>query len=95
MRFSRSGARFGAVGEGGLVGLWRQDFISAVDGMGHAEWVAHCLSRSGTGMTDLEDTGSQVRTGVMHARACVAVAFVSKSVPRHICWDLAFCFLSR
>jgi hypothetical protein len=43
------------------VGLWRQDFISAVDGMGHAEWVAHCLSRSGTGIAYLGDTGSQVR----------------------------------
>lgn len=61
VRFSRSGARFGAVGEGGLVGLWRQDFISAVDGMGHAEWVGHCLSRSGTGLAFLGDTGSQVR----------------------------------
>lgn len=61
VRFSRSGARFGAVGEGGLVGLWRQDFISAVDGMGHAEWVGHCLSRSGTGIAFLGDTGSQVR----------------------------------
>jgi WD40 repeat protein len=61
VRFSRSGARFGAVGEGGLVGLWRQDFISAVDGMGHAEWVGHCLSRSGTSIAFLGDTGSQVR----------------------------------
>jgi len=60
VRFSRSGARFGAVGEGGLVGLWRQDFISAVDGMGHAEWVGHCLSRSGTAITFMGDTGSQV-----------------------------------
>lgn len=60
VRFSRSGARFGAVGEGGLVGLWRQDFISAVDGMGHAEWVGHCLSRSGTSIAFLGDTGSQV-----------------------------------
>lgn len=63
VRFSRSGARFGAVGEGGLVGLWRQDFISAVDGMGHAEWVGHCLSRSGTAIAFLGDTGSQVRGG--------------------------------
>jgi hypothetical protein len=30
-------------------------------GMGHAEWVAHCLSRSGTGIAYLGDTGSQVR----------------------------------
>jgi hypothetical protein len=47
-------------GEGGLVGLWRQDFISAVDGLGHAEWVGRCLSRTGTGITFLGDTGSQV-----------------------------------
>eukprot|EP00775_Hariotina_reticulata_P013078 gene13078-13205_t len=60
VRFSRSGGRFGAVGEGGLVGLWRQDFISAVDGLGHAEWVCHCLSKAGTGITFLGDTGSQV-----------------------------------
>eukprot|EP00878_Enallax_costatus_P031123 GHUV01033997.1.p2 GENE.GHUV01033997.1~~GHUV01033997.1.p2 ORF type:complete len:142 (-),score=17.50 GHUV01033997.1:318-743(-) len=60
LRFSRSGGRFGAVGDGGLVGLWRQDFISAVDGLGHAEWVGHCLSRVGTGITFLGDTGSQV-----------------------------------
>jgi hypothetical protein len=60
LRFSRSGGRFGAVGEGGLVGLWRQDFISAVDGLGHAEWVGHCLSRAGTALTFLGDTGSQV-----------------------------------
>lgn len=66
VRFSRSGARFGAVGEGGLVGLWRQDFISAVDGMGHAEWVGHCLSRSGTGIAFLGDTGSQVGFHRMH-----------------------------
>jgi hypothetical protein len=60
LRFSRSGGRFGAVGEGGLVGLWRQDFISAVDGLGHAEWVGHCLSKAGTALTFLGDTGSQV-----------------------------------
>jgi hypothetical protein len=61
LRFSRSGGRFGVVGEGGLVGLWRQDFISAVDGLGHAEWVGHCLSKAGTALTFLGDTGSQVR----------------------------------
>lgn len=42
------------------MGLWRQDFISAVDGLGHAEWVGHCLGRAGTGITFLGDTGSQV-----------------------------------
>jgi hypothetical protein len=63
LRFSRSGGRFGAVGEGGLVGLWRQDFISAVDGLGHAEWVGHCLSKAGSALTFLGDTGSQVGGG--------------------------------
>jgi WD40 repeat protein len=72
VRFSRSGARFGAVGEGGLLGLWRQDFISAVDGMGHAEWVGHCLARAGTGIAFLGDTGSQVLvSGVGERGGCV------------------------
>ena len=61
LRFSRSGARFGGVGEGGLVGLWRQDFISAADGLGHAEWVQHCCAKTGVDVDFLGDTGSQVR----------------------------------
>ena len=54
----------GGLGGGGLLGLWRQDFISALDGMDHAEWVGHCLSRSGTAIAFLGDTGSQVGVGV-------------------------------
>jgi hypothetical protein len=34
--------------------------LYAVDGLGHAEWVGHCLSRAGTALTFLGDTGSQV-----------------------------------
>ncbi|KAF6256376.1 hypothetical protein COO60DRAFT_1529772 [Scenedesmus sp. NREL 46B-D3] len=73
LRFSRSGGRFGAVGEGGLVGLWRQDFISAVDGLGHAEWVGRCLSRAGTALTFLGDTGSQVLVGGVDDRGGAVV----------------------
>jgi hypothetical protein len=74
LRFSRSGARFGAVGEGGLVGLWRQDMLSALDGMGHAEWLGHCLARCGTGLAFLGDTGSQVlASGVGEAGGTVVL----------------------
>jgi hypothetical protein len=87
VRFSRSGARFGAVGEGGLVGLWRQDFISAVDGMGHAEWVGHCLSRSGTGLAFLGDTGSQVRC----RQAVLLYGCVGGALPQQE-WDQPYLF---
>ncbi len=60
LRFSRSGSRFAAVGEGGLVGLCRHDAISAAGGLGHAEWVQHCVPRHGTDVAFLGDTGSQV-----------------------------------
>jgi hypothetical protein len=64
LRFSRSGARFGGLGEGGAAGLWRADFISAADGLGHAEWVAHVAGRGGVDLDFLGDTGSQVRASL-------------------------------
>ena len=40
IRYSRSGTRFGAVGEGGLVAIWRPDMASSA-GIGYADWVHH------------------------------------------------------
>ncbi|WIA34454.1 hypothetical protein OEZ86_012787 [Tetradesmus obliquus] len=85
LRFSRSGGRFGAVGCGGLVGLWRQDFISAVDGLGHAEWLGHCLSKAGTALTFLGDTGSQVIVGGVNDKGGAVVLVDTLAPPSSAC----------
>jgi hypothetical protein len=60
LRFARSGARFGAVGAGGLAGLWRHDAVSAADGLGHAEWLAIASPRGASDLQLVGDTGSQL-----------------------------------
>ncbi len=41
VRYSPSGARFGGLGSGGLVAVWRQDQPPGAGGLVYADWVHH------------------------------------------------------
>ena len=47
LTYSATGARFAAIGEGGLVAMWRSDVMGA-GGAGYADW-AHQVRGAGPG----------------------------------------------
>jgi hypothetical protein len=89
--FSRNGYRFGAVGEGGVVALWRSDMVDAVSAAG-AVWLGMPVML----LTGIRLQGWLVAGGlpaasvwsVQHAACRLLTSFCAstgKLLPQHVC----------